>query len=472
MNNKSFFSRMLSVLLAFIMVTSFASCSSTSPTPTLSDPNNQALTESLLTENVINETVLHEFITSEIYLEEIVVAENKITELLLEEETINEVLLCKSIYVPQDHILEFSDNSQTARLFGEKVQIKSLLTKIAVGTGVIVTLVVLKKAGLPDPVASIVVGAASKSLQFAGTGAAIGSLYGGLTGASDEIDKTGRTSAIIGVATATVGLIISAVSLVGAIPSGGSTAISAAAGVKLIIAGVSVLTATAGTIYAGYNAIKTFTETDAADIDWDRIDWEKAGASSAQKAIENVADGYMWGSIVGAVYGGAEGYEFYHKYNTPYTDKTARLLQTPKDGDLGKWSGKRGESEFILNDPIVTNDGTIISKVTYKNGVPDFSPYAKAEVKISKMTDNRTKNFTQADDKLAEKWSNSKFNGKKWTGADVEQYRKDNNLTWHEMSNMESMQLVPREVNQTFTHFGGVAEYNAMVGKEGVSDFD
>ena len=47
-----------------------------------------------------------------------------------------------------------------------------------------------------------------------------------------------------------------------------------------------------------------------------------------------------------------------------------------------------------------------------------------------------------------------------------------NNLTWHEMSNMESMQLVPREVNQTFTHFGGVAEYNAMIGQEGATEFD
>jgi hypothetical protein len=38
---------------------------------------------------------------------------------------------------------------------------------------------------------------------------------------------------------------------------------------------------------------------------------------------------------------------------------------------------------------------------------------------------------------------------------------------------MESMQLVPYDVNHTFTHLGGVAEYNAMTGQEGgTSDFD
>ena len=40
------------------------------------------------------------------------------------------------------------------------------------------------------------------------------------------------------------------------------------------------------------------------------------------------------------------------------------------------------------------------------------------------------------------------------------------------MNNMESMQLVPFDVNNTFTHYGGVAEYNAMIGQTGGADFD
>lgn len=454
------------------MLVSLVGCSSNPPNPTLSDPNGQTLVENVETENIIEENVLTEYITSEIYLEELVIAEDKITELLLEEETINEVILCKTIYVPQDNIEEFAENSQTSHLFGEGVNFKSVLTKVAVGTGVIVTVVVLKKAGIPDPIMSVVAAAADESLKFAGSGAAIGSLFGGLTGATDEIDQSGRTSAVIGFATATAGLVLSIVSLVAAVPSGGSTTITAAAGVKLVIAGVSVLAATAGTAYAGYNAVKTFTATDGVDIDWDNIDWEKVGVSSAEQAIEYGADGYMWGSIIGCVHGGAEGYDFYQKYNTPYTKYNARLMQTPKEGSGGKWSGERGESDFILDEPIVLNDGTKVTKVTYKNAVPDFSPFQKAQVKIPSMTNSRSKNFRQADKALAEYWSKIKYEGKTWTRADVEAYRSDNNLTWHEMSNMESMQLVPHDVNQRFTHFGGVAEYNAMIGEEATVEYD
>ena len=476
---KGITNRIISIMLIISILMMYVGCSNVPPQPTLSTGNPQPFTENVEVENVITENELHEFITNEIYLQEIVLAEDKISELLLEEETITEVMCCKTIYVPQEHIDDFADNSQTTHLFGEGINIKSVLTKVAVGTGVIVTVVVLKKAGLPDPVASVVVAAADESLTFAGTGAAIGTLFGGLTGATNELDETRRTSAVIGFATATVGLILSAVSLVGAIPSAGSTTITVATGIKLVVAGVFTLTAAAGTAKAGYDAVKTFQSTDAADIDWDNIDWEKVGVSSAEKAIENSADGYMWGAIIGTVHGGAEGYDFYQKYNTPYTKYNSRLMQTPKDGNGGKWKGERGESDFILDEPIICKDGTKVTKVTYKNAVPDFSPYQKAQVKIQ-MTNERYSiknkgivgNFEKADQALAEYWTKTKYNGKTWSARDIETYRKNNNLTWHEMSNMESMQLVPYEVNQTFTHYGGVAEYNAMIGQEGEFDFD
>ena len=471
--------RIISMLLTVSLLLSLTACADTPTNTGISDPNPQVITENIEVENIITENTLTEFITSEIYLEEMVIAEDKISELLLEEETINEVLLCKTIYVPQGNIEEFAENSQTSCLFGDDINIKSVLTKVAVGTGVIVTLVVLKKAGLPDPIASVVVAAADKSLQFAETGAAIGSLYGGLTGATDNIDASGRTSAVIGFATATAGLILTIVSLVGELPSAGSTTITAAAGVKLVIAGISVVAATAGTAYAGYNAVKTFTSTDGTDIDWDNIDWEQVGVSSAEQAVNYGADGYMWGSIIGAVYGGAEGYDFYQKYNTPYSQYNVRLMQTPKDDEFGHWSGKRGESEYIYDksktiriseDRYVTVEAG--TKVTYQNCVPDFSPFQEAQVKIPSMTNSRTRNFKQADEALAEYWTSIKHKGQTWTARDVEAYRTSNGLTWHEMNNMESMQLVPTEVNAGFGHLGGVGEYNAMVGAEGVTEFD
>lgn len=460
--------RLISVILTVATVFQCVACSCKAANPTqftLSDPNSITLTEHTENEGIITEEAINEFITEEIYLEEIILAENKISELLLSEDEITEVILCKSIYVPEANIEEFAQNSQTSHLFSEDINWSAVLKKFAIGTGLIVTLVVLKKANLPDKISSVIVGAADKALEFAGNGAAIGSIYGAATGAADEIDKSGRTSAVIAFAAATVGLIVSIISLVAEVPSGGTSSITLGVGIKLVVAGVGVLSAAAGTVKAGCDAIKTFNATDSVDIDWDNIDWQKVGYSAAAKSIENAADGYMWGAIIGTVKGGADGYDFYHKYNTPYTKYNARLEQTPKDGNGGHWSGDRGESDFILDEPIV-QDGVEITKITYQNAVPDFSPYQVAQVKISAMTNKRSSNYSQADKVLAELWTKTKYGGKTWTASDVKQYRKTHNLTWHEMSNGDYMQLVPSELNQTFTHCGGVAEYNAMIGEK------
>lgn len=63
----------------------------------------------------------------------------------------------------------------------------------------------------------------------------------------------------------------------------------------------------------------------------------------------------------------------------------AAIKQTPVEGKKGHWSGDRGESDFILDEPIKLSDGTVITKITYQNAVPDFSPYALA-VTLSKLT--------------------------------------------------------------------------------------
>ncbi len=476
--------RIISLILIAAIMFMIVGCSAAPPISVISDADNQTVTEHIETENIITEEELTEFITSEIYLQEIVLAENKISELLLEEETIIEVLCCKTIYVPQGHIEEFAENSQTAELFGEGLDLKSVLAKIAVGTGVIVTVVVLSKAGLPQPIASVVAAAADKSLEFAKNGAAIGSLFGGLTGAANEIDNAGILSAVVGFAAATVGLIMTAVSLVSAIPTGGVTTVTAAAGAKLVLAGISLLAAASGTVYAGYNAVKAYTATDISEIDWNNVDWAKVGVSAAEKAIENASDGYMWGAVVGTVYGGVDGYVKYHKHGTPYSTYKDRIDKTPND-EYGHWSGERGESDYIFDkskeikigkETCEVKQGT---RVTYKNGVPDFSPYAKAEVNI-KMTKDRYSikkygivgNFEKADQALAEYWTKIKFEGKNWTAGEIKNYRSEYKLTWHEMNNMESMQLVPQEINAGFRHLGGRSECLKMIGEKGEPDFD
>lgn len=472
---KSILKRIISLLLVASMLITMGACSSSPPNPSISDPNGQTMVENMQTENIITENTLTEFITSEIYLEEFILAENKVTELLLEEEMINEVILCKTIYIPQDHINDFAEHSQTAQLFGEGFQIKSVLSKVAIGTGVILTIAIVKKAGVPQPIASIVAAAADESLKFAASGAIVGTVFGAFTGAADTLDESGRVSAVAAFALATVGVIVTGISLVGAIPSGGTSGWGVAEGVHLAWTGVKFILAASGAVIAARDTVKAFTSTPVSEIDWNNVDWDQLGVATAQKAIQYGADGYMWGSIFGAIDGGVENY--YQKFCTPYTQYQNRLKQTPVDGKKGHWSGKRGESDFILDEPIKLSDGTTITKITYQNAVPDFSPYAIAEVKIPKMTDVRHGaggNFEQADIALAEYWTKIKYQNRTWTGADVESFRANYQykLTWHEMSNMESMQLVPFDVNNTFTHFGGVAEYNAMIGQKGAAEFD
>ena len=66
---------------------------------------------------------------------------------------------------------------------------------------------------------------------------------------------------------------------------------------------------------AGYNMVKKLTTTDSHDIDWNNIDWNKVGVSAAEQALNNAADGFVWGSVIGAINGGVEGYQKYEKFN-------------------------------------------------------------------------------------------------------------------------------------------------------------
>ncbi len=479
MNSKHWILKIVTIAIVSSIGLQLISCSSPSGKNSVEVTNELVMTEKVLEEDVLSEDVLeedileedvlHEMISEEVYLQEIVLAEDQITEILLEEDTIEEVVYCSSIYVPEENLDEFAENSQTDALFGDDIDFSAVLKKVAIGTGVIVTVVVLKKVGLPEPIASIVVSAADKALSFAGKGAAIGTLYGGLTGAADALDETGRLAAIAGFSLAVAGLIISSISLIALVNTAGASGLSLKLGINLVFAGIEVIASTVAATATGIDMVKTITTTEAKDIDWENVDWDAVGVSAAEEAVEGAADGYMWGAIIGTVYGGAEGYAFYNTYSTPYSTYNNRLVQTPVDGKGGTWSGARGESTFVLDEPITLKDGTVITEVTYKNAVPDFKPFAVGQVQIGSMTNNRYSNFKQADEALAAYWDRIMFNGQSWTAADVKLYRIENGLTWHEMNNMQEMQLVPSEVNATFGHLGGVGEYNAMIGQE--SDF-
>lgn len=171
------------------------------------------------------------------------------------------------------------------------------------------------------------------------------------------------------------------------------------------------------------------------------------------------------------------------------TDNDSTVVRLPDK--TGVFSGEKGNSDFYPadKDAVSKLEEFGQSSVTYRNNRPDFSPFTshsderlgdiKGEVKIGHMTTNRENptfdygrrtdshspsenlgNFRQADNELAKKLSKSK--GREITGKDIEKYRKDHKLTWHECEDGATMQLVPSEIHKACPHSGGVAEIKSV----------
>lgn len=177
------------------------------------------------------------------------------------------------------------------------------------------------------------------------------------------------------------------------------------------------------------------------------------------------------------------------EYHTSYED---RLKHTPNEtSELGEWEGERGESTFKPSLDSEAGKAAIkelsrygMDGVEYKSAEPDFSKCCEAEVKIDNMTENRENyvgkdgsyqpgNFSQADIKCAEGWNVMKRDGKDdWTAADVRDWRRENQYSWHECCDTSTMQLVSRDIHGFFKHSGGVAECKARDGVNTGGEFD
>ena len=153
-----------------------------------------------------------------------------------------------------------------------------------------------------------------------------------------------------------------------------------------------------------------------------------------------------------------------------YTEYSERLKHTPVDSENGHWEGERGESKYIPS-PETEKGRAGISKlaeydmdgIEYRNCEPDYSDCSEGTVQIDNMSENRPSNFSQADIKLSEQWNAENREGRSdWTDEDVENYRKENNLSWHECCDTKTMNLVSRDIHggdtSVFLHSGGVAE--------------
>ena len=358
--------RSISLLLAIIILFTFAACDfkdnlpSEAPTliiPNLPNPNENIIYEDAFYEDLCYEDILVETISYETYIEELYDVEQTITELLLAENTIDEVLHQQVIYVPQQHLQDFANNSQTAQLFGDDIDVGAVIAKVTIGAGVIISLTVCSVVGLKAPVATVTVTAAAMgSAVGAGIGAAVGGAYGGVTGALNEVDSTGRNSAAWGVAVALAGLVIATVSFVAAIPSGGVSGIGALEGAHLVFAGLGLMGAVADTTINAVNCVKTFKSTNASDIDWKNVDWNSVGVSAAEQAINGASNGLLAGAFVGTITGGVYGYLDYKIPSSVYSGTkkigTINELNEFVDAKSGRAIGTVVRSQDADGNPI------------------------------------------------------------------------------------------------------------------------
>ena len=141
-----------------------------------------------------------------------------------------------------------------------------------------------------------------------------------------------------------------------------------------------------------------------------------------------------------------------------------RLQQTPKNCELGQWTGERGESTYVSRDPEVQKLLNGAKGIKYKDAIPDFSKVAICKVEIEGMSVEREKNNYKLCDEAAAKIFNEqkKFGRSDWCAEDIAQFRADKNYTWHECNDMKTCLLVPTDVNGKFKHLGGVAEIKRL----------
>lgn len=141
--------------------------------------------------------------------------------------------------------------------------------------------------------------------------------------------------------------------------------------------------------------------------------------------------------------------------------------QTPTtDSKNGSWEGERGESKFVPKSETALGaaacqdlDRYGLDGIVYSHGVPDFSPVAEGTVKVEGFSENRPANFKLAYEALSERWNQEKHDGRSdWTPTDIRQFKKDNNLVWHECLDMETMQLIPESIHKSCSHLGGISK--------------
>lgn len=191
--------------------------------------------------------------------------------------------------------------------------------------------------------------------------------------------------------------------------------------------------------------------------DWNTIDWENTSSTPEElRQIEEMEQNGEF-EIDGVDYSSV-------KVTSNFEEPQFPTMRTPT-GNAGTWLGERGNSGYIPDNPaaqaVMREYGQ--DSVAIHNSHPDFSPFSvhdtpwgtqTCEVEIGHMVPQRAEadgNYMQADEELA------KMIGGGVTRDDVRQYREQNKLTWHEVEDGKTMQLIPTVINSSVAHTGGVS---------------
>jgi Domain of unknown function (DUF4157)/A nuclease of the HNH/ENDO VII superfamily with conserved WHH len=123
--------------------------------------------------------------------------------------------------------------------------------------------------------------------------------------------------------------------------------------------------------------------------------------------------------------------------------------ETPDPTYGGFWGGERGNSEWF-SDVRAINEATNWQPIRFKNGYPDFRPWARERV-FMKVTGDDNIDFAVADRLMAKRRG---FDNQ----TAYETWRSSNRLTWHHIEGASEMILVPRDLHGNVPHVGGASE--------------
>ncbi|TXK82565.1 HNH endonuclease [Paenibacillus sp. N3.4] len=144
----------------------------------------------------------------------------------------------------------------------------------------------------------------------------------------------------------------------------------------------------------------------------------------------------------------------------PVATYKERIDQTPINN--GSWTGDRGDSKFIPDDPIVQEalKKNGIDGIEYKQGYPDFSPTSifDAQLPDDKLDASNVEQKKECIQQLKDAIQKDPELAGKFTPDQLE--RIENGITpkgyvWHHDIEPGKMQLVPESIHQKFGHYGG-----------------